>query len=225
LKPNLADRVAFNRHDDITYSSIGKAFDLPLTLHDKSFARMKKLSRPNPEQPNFDWKTPSDALTAKKRMIELPLDLKRPLEEQVVFTDEKLWVPLCIVNGNIHILPGIPRLFKAMLEGYQPTLKKNLADPDAKADYRIIISTPLPESEVAGHLTKVAAQVKDRGIKVGSYPRWGKNNNTVTLVGKDKDREYMDSLVSELEKAVRGIRVTAEGEDDSGPEDQPSKDP
>jgi molybdenum cofactor synthesis domain-containing protein len=210
-------------HDDITYSSIAKAFNLPLTLHEESFARMKKLSKARPDQAAFNWNTPSEALTAKKRMVELPLDPKRSLEEQVVFTDEKLWVPLSIVNGNVHILPGIPRLFKQMLEGYESTLRKNLADPDAKPDYRIIISTPLPESEVAGPLTKVAAQVKDRGIKVGSYPRWGKKNNTVTLVGKDKDKEYMDSLVADLEAAVKGKRVAAEGEDDSEPENQSKK--
>jgi hypothetical protein len=45
-----------------------------------------------------------------------------------------------------------------------------------------------------------------------SYPRWGKARNTVTLVGRNK--EYMDSLVPEVEKGVQGKRVTKEGEDD-----------
>ncbi|KAF2672353.1 Molybdopterin binding protein [Microthyrium microscopicum] len=200
-------------HDDITYQSIGKAFNLPLTLHEESFERMKKLSKPHPEQPTFNWTDPSAALTAKKRMIELPLDLNRPLSDQVVFTADELWVPLCIVNGNIHILPGVPRLFKRMLDGYKATVRQNLADPEAKGDYRIIISTPLPESEVAGPLSDLAKKVGPRGIKVGSYPRWGKERNTVTLVGKD--REYMDSLVAEVEEAVKGIKVNYEGEDDA----------
>src|ERR1700712_190529 len=130
------------RHDDITYASIAKAFSLNLTLHDDSFARMKKLSKPHPEQPNFDWNTPSPGLTAKKRMIELPLDNGRPLSEQVVFTADDLWVPLCIVNGNVHILPGVPRLFQKMLEGYKDNLRTRLADPSGQGDYRIIISTP-----------------------------------------------------------------------------------
>ncbi|KAK5014308.1 hypothetical protein LTR16_001664, partial [Cryomyces antarcticus] len=54
--------------------------------------------------------------------------------------------------------------------------------------------------------------VEPKGIKVGSYPRWGKSRNTVTLVGRDK--EYMDSLVAEVEKGVEGRRVATEGEDD-----------
>jgi molybdopterin-biosynthesis enzyme MoeA-like protein len=174
---------------------------------------MKKLSKPNPEQPDFSWDAPSDALTARKRMVELPLDPAQPDAEQVVFTDPELWVPLCIVNGNVHILPGVPRLFKRMLEGYRPLVKARVADPEGKGDYRILISTPLPESAVAGPLTKLAAEVGPRGVKVGSYPRWGKKRNTVTLVGKD--REYMDGLVARVEEAVKGIRINQEGEDDA----------
>lgn len=45
-----------------------------------------------------------------------------------------------------------------------------------------------------------------------SYPRWGKARNTVTLVGRNKD--FMDSLVPEVEKGVQGRRVSVEGEDD-----------
>jgi molybdopterin-biosynthesis enzyme MoeA-like protein len=174
---------------------------------------MKKLSKPHPQQPNFDWNTPSASLTAKKRMIEIPLDEGIPFSNQVVFTADDLWVPLCIVNRNVHILPGVPRLFQKMLEGYKTTLRSRLPDPAGQGDYRIIISTPLPESAVAGYLTDLAKQVSPKGIKVGSYPRWGKARNTVTLVGRD--RTYMDSLVAEVERGVQGKRVVVEGEDDS----------
>ncbi len=59
-----------------------------------------------------------------------------------------------------------------------------LADPEGKGTARVTISTPLPESAVAEYLTRLAARVEPRGIKVGSYPRWGKKRNTVTLVGR-----------------------------------------
>ena len=173
---------------------------------------MKKLSRPHPSQPNFDWNTPSAALTAKKRMIELPYDTSLPDEQQVVFVSEDLWVPLAIVNGNIHILPGVPRLFEKILDSYKPMLMGRLADPEGKGVYRILISTPLAESEVAEALTALAKDVEPKGVKVGSYPRWGKSRNTVTLVGRD--REFMDSLVERVEKDVKGKRISVEGEDD-----------
>jgi hypothetical protein len=71
---------------------------------------MKKISKPHPEQPDFSWDVDSPALRAKLRMIELPIDESRDLSKQVIFPSEELWVPVSVVNGNIHILPGVPRL-------------------------------------------------------------------------------------------------------------------
>lgn len=154
-------------HDDITYESIANAFGLPLVLHDDTFSRMKKLSKPHPSQPNFDWDTPSPALEAKKRMVILPYDEKLPSEQQVVFTDPELWVPVSVVNGNVHILPGVPRLFERMLTGLKPTLLPRLTDPEGKGVYRILFSTPLAESAVAPYLTELSKKVEANGVKVG----------------------------------------------------------
>lgn len=76
------------------------------------------------------------------------------------------------------------------MDGLKPLIADRLADPKGKGTNRILISTPLPESEVAGYLADLAARVGPKGVKVGSYPRWGKKNNTVTLVGK-----YVSTLV------------------------------
>jgi len=211
-------RYTTSRHDDITYQSIAKAFSLPLILHEEAFARMKRLSKPHPSQPNFSWDVDSPALKAKKRMIELPLDTSKDLNEQVLFLSDDLWVPLAVVNGNIHILPGVPRLFEKIIDSYRTSLLPRLADPEGKGVYRILISTPLAESAVAPALTELAAEVEPKGVKVGSYPRWGKARNTVTLVGRD--REYMDSLVAKVEKAVDGRRVNKEDEADEDGSDK-----
>lgn len=199
-------------HDDITYQSIARAFDLPLTLHEGALEKMKRLSKPHPSQQNFSWDVDSPARRAKLRMIELPYDKKLPDEDQVVFAAEDLWVPINVVNGNIHILPGIPRLFEKMLSGLKPSLLPRLTDPEGKGVHRILFSTPMAESEVAGYLTDLSGKVEAKGVKVGSYPRWGKSRNTVTLVGRDKD--FMESLVPEVEESVKGRRVQVEGEDD-----------
>ena len=105
-----------------------------------------------------------------------------------------------------------------MLTGLKPRLLPRLTDPEGKGVHRILLSTPLPESEVAGYLTELAAKVESRGIKVGSYPRWGKSRNTVTLVGRDQ--EFMESLVPEVEENVKGKRIQVEGEDDDGGSDK-----
>lgn len=211
---------AGHSHDDITYQSIAKAFGLQLKLHDASFARMKRLSKPHKSQPDFSWDVPSAALTAKKRMVELPIDDAIKDEDQVLFVSESLWVPVSVVNGNIHILPGVPRLFEAMIDGMKPRILPRLTDPEGKGVLRILISTPMAESAVAGYLTELAAKAEPKGVKVGSYPRWGKDHNTVTLVGRD--REFMESLVPEVEKAVQGRRVDVEGEDDADMSDKDS---
>lgn len=209
-------------HDDITYQSIAKAFNLKLKLHETAFEKMRKLSKKRPGQENFSWDEPSPQLTARLRMVELPMDESRPEADQALFVNETLWVPISVVNGNIHILPGVPRLFEALIDGMKPLLLPRLTDPEGKGTYRILFSTPLPESAVATYLTELAAKVEPKGIKVGSYPRWQKSRNTVTLVGRDK--EYMDSLIPEVEKGVEGHKVMTEDEDDS-PDEDGKKDP
>lgn len=178
---------------------------------------MKRLSKPHPMQLNFDWDTPSPGLTAKQRMVELPFDPQVPAEQQAVFVADDLWVPIAVVNGNVHILPGVPRLFERLLLSLKPALIPRLSDPEGKGTFRFMFSTPLPESAVAPYLTELAAKVESRGVKVGSYPRWGKKRNTVTLVGADK--EFLESLVSEVEEGVQGKQVSREDElDPTGPD-------
>ncbi|KAK2018082.1 molybdenum cofactor synthesis domain-containing protein [Colletotrichum eremochloae] len=199
-------------HDDITYQSIAKAFDLPLVLNQDAYERMKRLSKPRPNQPHFDWDVDSPALQAKLRMVILPTDEKRDPTQQFLFPHEDLWVPVNVVNGNIHILPGVPRLFEKLLDGLKPSILPRLTDPEGKGLCRVLISTPLPESAVAGYLTQLAAKVEPKGVKVGSYPRW-EQNGTVTLVGRDQ--AYIESIVDEVVQGVQGKRVTVEGEDDA----------
>lgn len=71
---------------------------------------MKVLSKPHTLTPNFDWEVDSPALQAKLRMVKLPTDESRDLKSQFLFVSENLWVPISVVNGNIHILPGVPSL-------------------------------------------------------------------------------------------------------------------
>lgn len=71
---------------------------------------MKKLSKPSRSQQEFSWDVDSPARRAKLRMVELPIDDKRDISKQVLFPQSDLWVPVSVVNGNVHILPGVPRL-------------------------------------------------------------------------------------------------------------------
>ncbi|KAF8456946.1 MoaB/Mog domain-containing protein [Terfezia claveryi] len=200
-------------HDDITYPAIASAYNLPLRLHPPTVSRMKLLHtkrvQKEGEKPQ-DWDTPSAQLEARLRMATLPVGEG----VEYLFVDEDLWVPIVVVNNNIHILPGVPNLFQSLLEKLTALLvERGKINPSTQRSHRIIISTPLPESAVAEYLAALQGRVEGRGVKVGSYPRWEKKRNTVTLVGRDL--EYLESLVPEVEKGVEGWRVMVEGEDDS----------
>jgi hypothetical protein len=49
---------------------------------------------------------------------------------------------------------------------------------------RLHITTERGEASMADYLTDLHKEVSQRGIKVGSYPHWGMNYNTVSLVGR-----------------------------------------
>lgn len=150
------------------------------------------------------------------------------------------WDP-CTFSGVCYLLPRLTTAFfllaiftvQRLLDGLKPHVLPRLLDPEGKGIHRIMISTPLPESSVAEYLTKLAARVEPRGVKVGSYPRWGRKRNTVTLVGRyynkqtkllsyrnvqgltilrTRDQAFLESLVAEAEEAVQGKRVTKEDE-------------
>ncbi|KAH8884779.1 Molybdopterin binding protein [Thozetella sp. PMI_491] len=200
-------------HDDITYQSIANAFGLPLLEHQETFERMKKLAKRRDGEPPFDWTRDTPAREAKMRMVRMPTDTSRALDKQFIFTKDDLWVPINVVNGNIHILPGIPRLFEGMLEGLKPIIHARLI---GKSKTRVMISTPLTESQVAEYLTELQNKVKTKGVSVGSYPRWGKKRNTVTLTGMDQD--YIESITPEVLQKVKGRVIKVEGEDDELPD-------
>ncbi|KAI5309544.1 FAD1 flavin adenine dinucleotide synthetase, partial [Ascosphaera atra] len=83
---------------------------------------MRHLYKPNQSNADFDFDHPSDALDAKMRMLHLPIDESKPIEDQVLFPDDELWVPLSVENENVYIFPGIPALQRRMLEGIKPRI-------------------------------------------------------------------------------------------------------
>ena len=121
----------------------------------------------------------------------------------------------------MHVLPGVPKLFEKLLVGLEAMLREQArignrlkgvgegGDEKGEGLYRVVIKTPLAESEVAGYLGELARRVESKGVKVGSYPRWG-GRGSVTLVGRE--RGFLEGLVGEVVSEVRGMRVDGEGE-------------
>jgi molybdopterin-biosynthesis enzyme MoeA-like protein len=83
-----------------------------------------------------------------------------PAPAEVLFTPG-LWVPLVVAGGNVHILPGIPRLFRAMVEAHAHRFH-------GPAFHGRSLLTDLGEGDLAAPLAEVA--VAHPGVRLGSYP-------------------------------------------------------
>ncbi|ORZ37790.1 MoaB/Mog domain-containing protein [Catenaria anguillulae PL171] len=197
-------------HDDITYPAFAKAFDDTLVLHEETLRLMASVSphmvsrRALVQGETVDRATSTlvdghvvSTTLARLRMAQLPS------RSRVVFTPG-LWVPLCIVNNNVHILPGVPRLFRAMLNHYLPALAKDAGVPFVRRS----VGTMTPEGDLAEALTLIQNAYGAQGIKIGSYPTFGnpekerKERVNVTVVGRDK--ALVEKVAEEVAKAVGG---------------------
>ncbi|KAI8339745.1 MoaB/Mog domain-containing protein [Chlamydoabsidia padenii] len=164
-------------HDDITYDAIAKAYNLPLKL-DQDTCRLMEIKS---KDRSPDW-TLTDA---RKRMALFPSPAK------ILRVDPELWVPIVVVNDNIHILPGIPRLFEGLVKSLQPHLEEALAKKQVSGRYhRMEIASKSPEGTIAPHLTAIQQLVECQHIKIGSYPKSSLGPDgervVISIVGKDQ---------------------------------------
>lgn len=178
--------------DDITYSSMAKAFspDAKLVYDEEVIRRMAENLKAR--QVSTQGIT-QDMITARKRMALLPAQ-----NAQVIFPTEQLWVPVVRMVGKLCILPGVPRLFEALLDGLEPYLP---LDPNRPRPYRVLIHTRLPESNISPFLVHLTEKCKPLAIKVGSYPKWN-NGVDVSLIGNDWPA--LQQLIPDVENAVQG---------------------
>lgn len=192
-------------HDDITYESIAKTFELPVKLDPELQKRMQKLS--NPESRLSD-----QALDAFYRMATVPFGP----QVKNYYVDDELWVPICSVDHRVYILPGIPQLFRRMIERFTPQFKEIYGLKEDTREYtRIFVKTPFSESQISYFLRKLqeeAAQVSE-DIKIGSYPHFGMGFNTISILGTKDNEEYLKKLSEETIKELKGELVTAELEE------------
>lgn len=79
--------------DDITYPSIAKAFDMPLTLNQDTVDRMQASIA---ARGGFQQQTP-EQVQARQRMAMFPTGDKA----EVLFVQEDKWVPVVRVMGKV----------------------------------------------------------------------------------------------------------------------------
>lgn len=177
-------------HDDITYAAIAKAYNLPLKLDQETCVRMEQASKKR--FPN--WSLTED----RKRMALFP----EPSEK--LRNHNELWVPVVVVNKNIHVLPGIPRLFESLMESLRPHFESLVGHPSKY--HRVQVATKFPEGQIAAFLSNLQDQCKEKQIKIGSYPNWGKGRDgarvVVSVVGKNQ--ADVDAIGEQLVQGIDG---------------------
>ncbi|GAA5817794.1 hypothetical protein MFLAVUS_011350 [Mucor flavus] len=171
-------------HDDITYESIASAFGLDMKVDDSTYnyietqikKRGKVMTKHHARMATF----PSPAILLRER--------------------KDIQIPIVMVNQNVYILPGIPSLFKILLD----SLQFKLQSLSGSRFYRTEIATSQSEVVIADTLSKAQSNADLFGIKIGSYPFWGKNVDNIRVVvnvsGKDqlKVNQITETITAEI---------------------------
>ncbi|ORZ12825.1 MoaB/Mog domain-containing protein [Absidia repens] len=165
--------LLFVTHDDITYSSIAKGFGLSMKLHDETWKLVQQLKE----------RQQSGAVNSTKASIEGYKRLATfPSPGEHIRAHAKIPIPVVVVNTNVYILPGIPRLFQALLHSLSDHLKQRIPF------YRRQVATKQSETLIADILSQLQDDVQRHHIKIGSYPVSGDSNGikvVISIVGKD----------------------------------------
>lgn len=86
-------------------------------------------------------------------------------EAQHLVPDPSLWVPVVVVNNNVAIFPGVPRLFRGLVDAF---LEKEVLPklPAPESYERALVATGMYEADIADALTDIAEASAGEGIKV-----------------------------------------------------------
>lgn len=165
-------------HDDVTYEAIASAFGTELELHPPTVARMRAHYEAQGKELN----------TARLRMATLP-------KGSTVHVTPNVWVPLAQLH-NVLILPGVPWLYKSMLEANKELFKGPLMTT-------VTLYTARGEGDLAAALTDIANA--HPLVSIGSYPNTSTSDQSVfktKLCFDGRDKEALDAAVAAVREAI-----------------------
>ncbi|QDH15650.1 competence/damage-inducible protein A [Oecophyllibacter saccharovorans] len=155
-------------HDDITAACVAEAFGVPLVRHEDSFRKLEKLFADGTFHGDFN--------AARQRMAWLP-EGATPIENSVSTAPG-------FALGNVYVMAGVPRIFRAMLDWLLPRLPS--ATPLCSQAWHAF---DVYEGDFAAPLTRLQQDFPT--LDLGSYPfepdATPRNERGVTLVAKGYD--------------------------------------
>lgn len=166
-------------HDDITSSSVARAFNVELSRNREAVACLEK------------YYEPGTVNEARLKMANIPAGailIKNPVSGAPGFQLE-----------NVFVLPGVPLILQAMFDGIRDRLTGG-----AKILTRSI-STNLRESTLAEGLGKIQNNYPE--VMIGSYPYFKRGQLGVNLVARSTSETLLNEVsgqISELIASVNG---------------------
>tara|TARA_B100000902_G_scaffold99994_1_gene102357 strand:- start:50 stop:796 length:747 start_codon:yes stop_codon:yes gene_type:complete len=166
-------------HDDITASSISKAFGKKYQIHKEAFKILEGYYKPG----EFN--------EGRQKMVWMPEDAK-------LILNPTSGAPGFFIE-NVFCLPGVPSILKSMLGG----LKDKIVGGDPILSHTISLRTV--ESEIANSLTKVQMAFND--VEIGSYPFFQAGKLGVSIVIRSEKQSKIDNCNSEILKFVKEKKI------------------
>ncbi len=172
-------------HDDITASSISKAFNLKYEPHKEAMLLLEKYYKPG----EFN--------EGRQKMAWMPANanlILNPTSGAPGFNVE-----------NVFCLPGVPSILKSMLGG----IAHKLIGGEPLISKTINLRTV--ESEIAKSLSNV--QNKNKEVDIGSYPFFRAGRLGVAIVLRSSEQSKIDKCNSEIIKFVKEKKIEIIEED------------
>jgi len=166
-------------HDDITASSVAKAFGLKYQIHKEAFKILEAYYKPG----EFN--------EGRQRMVWMP-------ENAELILNPTSGAPGFSVD-NVFCLPGVPSIMKSMLGG----LKNKIVGGEPILSHTISLRTV--ESEIANSLTKVQEQNKD--VEIGSYPFFHAGKLGVSIVLRSENQSKIDICNSQILEFIEEKKI------------------
>ena len=166
-------------HDDITASSVSKAFGLKYEIHKEAFKILEAYYKPG----EFN--------EGRQKMVWMP-------ENAELILNPTSGAPGFNVE-NVFCLPGVPSILKSMLGGLT---NKIVGGEPIKS---LTISLRTVESEIANSLTKV--QNNNIDVEIGSYPFFHAGKLGVSIVIRSEDQNKIDDCNSQILKFVNEKKI------------------
>ncbi|KAJ8651720.1 hypothetical protein O0I10_012708 [Lichtheimia ornata] len=178
-------------HDDISYGAIAQAYQLELRLDPDTHQRVQAML----DKRNVKNRQGYERLAT----FPYPAQLLRPKQQFLI--------PIVIVNSNIYILPGIPRLFELLVDSLEDHLQRIINQQQRSVGggfHRMEVATKATEGAIAQTLARIQARVTKDGLKIGSYPVWGDPNVNVVVSVVGKDEKAVQGIAKEIAKEIDG---------------------